>query len=54
MAPKELWQMMDTETFYLLWERFAVSTLTTVLPDDIEAECRNLGISLMYYIEEFI
>jgi hypothetical protein len=44
-----------TETnFYDLWTPFANSDLIESLPDDVEEECSRLGITVDYYIQEFM
>lgn len=45
---------MDTELFYSLWEKFSRSDLTETLPDDVICFCEDHGITLQYFIEEFI
>jgi hypothetical protein len=45
---------MTEEQFYLLWEKFAYSTLVDSLPDDVPQECERLGISVDYFLLEFI
>lgn len=45
---------METELFYELWEKFSQSDLTETLPDDVIQYCKEQGISLKYFIEEFI
>lgn len=46
--------MINETQFYKLWERFAMSDLIESLPDDIEEEASKLGITVDYYIEEFM
>jgi hypothetical protein len=45
---------MTEEQFYLLWEKFAYSTLVDSLPDDVPQECERLGISIEYFLLEFV
>ena len=45
---------MTEEQFYLLWEKFSHSDLVSSLPDDIPQECEKLGISVDYYLYEFL
>lgn len=45
---------MDTELFYSLWEKFSQSDLTETLPEDVVEYCEENGITLQYFIEEFI
>jgi hypothetical protein len=45
---------MTEEQFYLLWEKFAYSTLVDYLPDDVPQECERLGISIEYFLLEFV
>lgn len=45
---------LTEDQFYLLWERFAASEITDELPDDLEEFCKNAGISLEYFIEEWL
>lgn len=40
--------------FYYLWERFAVSEIAQELPDDLEEFCKENGISISYFIEEWL
>lgn len=46
--------LMDTEQFYRLWEKYAFSEMVDELPDDVEEFCAKLEITVDYYIEEFI
>jgi len=45
---------LNEQQFYELWERYAESNLIEFLPDDVEEECSRLGITVNYYIREFI
>jgi hypothetical protein len=45
---------ISEEQFYLLWQRFAESNIITELPDDVEEECSRLGITIDYYIHEWL
>ena len=45
---------LTEEQFFLLWERFAVSEIADELPDDLEEFCENAGITLDYFIEEWL
>jgi hypothetical protein len=45
---------MNDQQFYALWEKFAESNILTELPDDVEEECSRLGITVDYYIHEFL
>jgi hypothetical protein len=45
---------MNETQFYLLWERFSVSTIMDSLPDDVEKFCEENEITLDYFIQEFI
>jgi hypothetical protein len=40
--------------FYDLWVKFANSDLIESLPDDVEKEAEKLGITVDYYIAEFM
>jgi hypothetical protein len=46
--------LMDTDQFYRLWEKYAVSSMVDELPDDVEELCAKLEITVDYFIEEFI
>ena len=46
--------LMDTEQFYRLWEKYAFSEMVNELPDDVEEFCAKLEITVDYFIEEFI
>ena len=46
--------LMDTEQFYRLWEKYAFSEMVDELPDDVEEFCAKLEITVDYFIEEFI
>jgi len=45
---------MTEDQFYLLWVKFAHSSILDSLPDDILEECERLGISVDYYLQEFV
>lgn len=45
---------MDTDQFYRLWEKYAVSSMVDELPDDVEELCAELEITVDYFIEEFV
>jgi hypothetical protein len=45
---------LSEEQFYELWERFAVSTIMDSLPDDIEKFCSQCGITVDYFMIEFM
>lgn len=45
---------MNDNQFYALWEKFAESNILTELPDDVEEECSRLGITVDYYIHEWL
>ena len=45
---------MTEENFYLLWERFALSKIVDALPDDVEKFCEKAGITVDYFIEEWL
>jgi hypothetical protein len=45
---------MTEENFYDLWERFAESNVITELPDNVEEFCAKHGITVDYYIQEFM
>lgn len=45
---------MTEENFYLLWERFALSEIVEALPDDVEKFCEEAGITVDYFIEEWL
>ena len=45
---------MNTDQFYSLWEKFALSDLVDNLPDDVEEFCKEHEITVDYFIEEFI
>jgi hypothetical protein len=45
---------MTEEQFYLLWEKFAHSKVAESLPDDIPAECVRIGITIDYFLHEFV
>jgi len=46
--------LMDTDQFYRLWEKYAVSSMVDELPADVEEFCAKLEITVDYFIEEFI
>jgi hypothetical protein len=45
---------MNENQFYTLWVRFANSDLIESLPDDVEKFCEEHGITVDYYIQEFM
>jgi hypothetical protein len=45
---------MNEQQFYSLWEKFAYSTLIESLPDDVEEFCERVGISVDYFLLEFV
>ena len=45
---------MTSDKFYELWERFSVSDIADELPDDVEEFCKENGITLDYFLQEFI
>lgn len=45
---------MTEQNFYDLWVKFANSDLIDSLPDEVEKECEKLGITVDYYIQEFM
>jgi hypothetical protein len=45
---------MNEYQFYQLWVRFAASDIITELPDDVEKFCEDAGITVDYYIQEFM
>jgi hypothetical protein len=52
---KHFWKpTMSDQQFYALWERFAYSSILDKLPDDVEEFCEKVGITIDYYIEEFM
>jgi hypothetical protein len=46
--------MLNEQQFYALWEKFAYSDLIESLPDDVEEFCASTGITVDYFINEFI
>lgn len=44
----------EGDQFFKFWERFAESTILDRLPDNVEELCKELGITVDYYIEEFM
>lgn len=40
--------------FYALWEKFSQSTIADSLPDEVIVFCKDHGISIEYFIMEFI
>lgn len=46
--------LMDTDQFYRLWEKYALSEIVDELPDNVEEICAKLEITVDYFIEEFI
>ena len=45
---------MNTEQFYELWERFSQSKVTQELPDNVEEFCAQHGITVDYFLMEFV
>ena len=45
---------MTSEKFYELWEKFSSSDIADELPDDVEEFCKENGINIQYFIDEFI
>ena len=45
---------MNTEQFYQLWEKFAFSSILDKLPDNVEEFCAEAGITVDYFIAEFM
>jgi len=45
---------MNTEQFYSLWEKFALSSIVDNLPEDVEKFCEDHEITVDYFIQEFI
>jgi hypothetical protein len=45
---------LTEEQFFEFWEKFANSDLIEKLPDDIEEEAAKLGITVDYYMAEFM
>jgi hypothetical protein len=45
---------LSEDQFYILWERFAVSTIMESLPDDVEEVCSNCGITVDYFLMEWL
>ncbi len=45
---------LNEQQFYDLWEKFTVSDILEELPDDVEDECSRLGITVDYYIHEWL
>lgn len=45
---------LSEEQFYELWERFATSNIIESLPDDVEKFCSGLGITVDYFIMEWL
>ena len=45
---------MTESNFYDLWVKFANSDLIESLPDDVEEFCEEHGITVDYYIQEFM
>ena len=46
--------IMTSDKFYELWERFSSSDIAEELPDDVEKFCKENRITLDYFIQEFI
>lgn len=45
---------LNESQFYEFWKKFASSSILEKLPDNIEEICADLGITVDYYIQEFI
>jgi hypothetical protein len=45
---------LNEKQFYDLWEKFANSDLIKSLPDDVEEFCKEKGITVDYFIQEFM
>lgn len=45
---------MTEEQFYKFWEKFATSNILDSLPEDVEEQCAKLGITVDYYLAEFV
>jgi hypothetical protein len=45
---------LSEDQFYELWERFAASTIMESLPDDVEEVCSQCGITVDYFLMEFV
>ena len=45
---------LSEDQFYYLWERFAASEIMDELPDDLEEFCINAGITVDYFIHEWL
>jgi hypothetical protein len=45
---------MTTEQFYELWERFSISNVAHDLPDNLEEYCEQQGITIDYFLMEFV
>jgi hypothetical protein len=45
---------MTTEQYYEFWERFAASQVMEELPDNIEEICAEMGVTVDYYIHEWL
>lgn len=45
---------MTSDKFYELWEKFSSSDIADELPDDVEEFCKENGITVEYFIQEFI
>jgi hypothetical protein len=45
---------LSEDQFYTLWERFASSNIMESLPDDVEQFCSQCGITVDYFLMEFV
>ncbi len=45
---------LSEDQFYELWERFASSNIMESLPDDVEQFCSQCGITVDYFLMEFV
>jgi hypothetical protein len=45
---------LSEEQFYELWVRFASSNIMESLPDDVEEFCSQFGITIDYFLMEWL